>query len=99
MPVPGIGQLDPQPGDVGLRLRGLRGHAGTGQQGQLNRDADFSVVPLERAEIVFVVVELGEEAVLSHQVDAREAGSAGAAQLELFRGDLRFESPQFHVGR
>ena len=96
--VSGIPQLDPQVGNLDLRLRHLRAHARAAQQRQLERNAQLHVVALEFLEEIGVVVEFGEHAVLRHQIDLRPPRGVRAAHFQTLGDDLRFELPQFLAG-
>ena len=95
--VAGARELDFQMGQFGLRLRHLRAHA-RAEQRQLKRDADFAVIALEVVEELGIVIELGQHAVLRHQVDAGEAGGVGGAHLQSLGDDLRFDLPDLLAG-
>ena len=84
--------------DIRLRLRHLRLHARTAEYGDLERQADLPVVALKLTEVVFVVIVFGEEAILRHQIDARQSRRVLAALLQSLGSDLRLQFAQFLVG-
>src|SRR5215472_18737960 len=81
-------------GLVGFGLGDLGFHGGSDKNRDLNRRADLSVVALEAKEILVVIVVLGEQRVLSDQVNTRRALRLVAFDFVPFRLVIRFETLQ-----
>ena len=68
-----------------------------GEDRDLNGGAELAVMALESVEEFFVIIELGQQAVLGDEVDAGQAHGAEGAGLEVFGGDFGFEAADFRI--